>query len=239
MRERALADLERDIQFNEMFVGILGDDLRSPLLGDCDGLQPAREAGRTLRGATEERRYPLESDEPDDADGLAVARRDAEPLGRRDSHRTPSLRFRRRRAIPSLRSSSSRIRIAGSFSSARARSTVISTPIELAQVVSNLVSNAASYGGGATVVLVRVTASADEARLGVHNGGKPIAPDVLPTMISFLLDIRGRHDIEARGLGLGLDISLQYCRGARRKEFDVELHGCRRHDVHRRRPRRA
>jgi hypothetical protein len=77
-------------------------------------------------------------------------------------------------------------------------------PDRLVQVVSNLVGNAIQHGGG-TVVTVTAAQDGDAVRLTVHNGGPPIAPDVLPTVFEPLA--RGREEAEGHSIGFGLFIA--------------------------------
>jgi signal transduction histidine kinase len=74
----------------------------------------------------------------------------------------------------------------------------------LAQVVSNLVSNAIQHGGGTPVTLTAEEQS-DGVTLAIHNGGPAIPPEVLPLVFEPLA--RGREDGASRSIGLGLFIA--------------------------------
>jgi signal transduction histidine kinase len=74
-------------------------------------------------------------------------------------------------------------------------------PDRLAQVVSNLVGNAIQHGGG-TPVTVTANQDGQSVRLTVHNGGRPIAPDVLPTVFEPLAQGHGETDGHSIGFGL-------------------------------------
>jgi signal transduction histidine kinase len=83
-------------------------------------------------------------------------------------------------------------------------------PERLAQVVSNIASNAAHYGKPGAPILIDVNSDGDQARIGIHNTnrGAPISPTVLAT----LFDPHRRGSESHRnsaGLGLGLYIVKQ------------------------------
>jgi PAS domain S-box-containing protein len=76
----------------------------------------------------------------------------------------------------------------------------------LAQVVANIVTNAAKYtepGGSITITAVR---EGDEARLHVRDTGAGISADVLPHVFDTFTQGRQRSDRAQGGLGLGLAI---------------------------------
>lgn len=78
-------------------------------------------------------------------------------------------------------------------------------PDRLAQVVSNLARNALSYGAPGTPVTVRSSGHGDAVTLRVHNEGKPIAPETLPTLFQPFRRGERRYDSD-RSIGLGLFI---------------------------------
>ena len=81
-------------------------------------------------------------------------------------------------------------------------------PDRLEQVVSNLVSNALTYGDPSQPVRVEVQGETKHTRMTVQNQGEPIQPTMLP----FVFDpfTRGAgHARKAEGLGLGLYIAQQ------------------------------
>jgi hypothetical protein len=73
------------------------------------------------------------------------------------------------------------------------------------QVVSNLVTNALAHGEPSKPVTVRVTEDDHAVRIGVHNQGDPIDPSFVPLLFNPFArkEQRGRSD----GLGLGLYIA--------------------------------
>jgi PAS domain S-box-containing protein len=93
--------------------------------------------------------------------------------------------------------------------------------VRLAQVVANLLMNAAKYTEPGGLVEVRAESHGDEAVLTVEDSGVGIAPDLLPHI--FDLFVQGERSIDRSqgGLGLGLAIvkSLTELHGGR-----VEAH---------------
>lgn len=79
-------------------------------------------------------------------------------------------------------------------------------PDRLEQVVSNLIGNAVTHGDPTRPVTVTVTARGQEASVRVHNHGQPIEPAFLPVLFDPFKrggSARGR----SQGLGLGLYIA--------------------------------
>lgn len=79
-------------------------------------------------------------------------------------------------------------------------------PVRLAQVVTNLVNNAASYGDPASPITVTATGSKEaEVAIAVHNEGPPIPPALVPRLFDAFRRGRG----QGSGMGLGLYIVQQ------------------------------
>jgi signal transduction histidine kinase len=84
-------------------------------------------------------------------------------------------------------------------------------PSRLAQTVSNLVSNALSFGDRGHPVRVSVDGAGPDVALSVHNAGTPIPAAAIPVL--FQPFRRGvLEDKSPRGLGLGLYIADQIVR---------------------------
>lgn len=81
----------------------------------------------------------------------------------------------------------------------------------LRQVVSNLLENAIQHGAESSPVDVSLEADATEVRLAVRNGGPPIPPDALPTIFDPL--VRGSPELQKQrrpgSIGLGLYIARE------------------------------
>jgi signal transduction histidine kinase len=74
----------------------------------------------------------------------------------------------------------------------------------IAQVVTNLVSNAIQYGSGDAAVHVQLQDEGAQAVLSVTNQGPVIAPEQLPTLFDPFQ--KGSDHAHSGGLGLGLHI---------------------------------
>jgi signal transduction histidine kinase len=79
-------------------------------------------------------------------------------------------------------------------------------PSRLGQVVSNLLSNALTYGDGREPVRLEIAGRGDEVQLSVCNRGQPIPPEVLPHIFDPFRRASGERQ---GGLGLGLYIVEQ------------------------------
>lgn len=83
-------------------------------------------------------------------------------------------------------------------------------PDRLLQMLSNLVGNALEHGAHGLPVVFRLTAEDHAAVLCLHNGGV-IPPEVLPTIFDPFRG-RGHTTGRPRGLGLGLFVARQIAR---------------------------
>jgi signal transduction histidine kinase len=84
--------------------------------------------------------------------------------------------------------------------------TVNADPTRLAQVISNLLSNASKFSSDHDTISISASADAGQVVLRVADRGAGIAPDVLPRV--FDLFVQEHQDLDRRrgGLGLGLTI---------------------------------
>lgn len=84
--------------------------------------------------------------------------------------------------------------------------TVHGDPVRLAQVVTNLVTNAAKYTKAGGLVEITLRRDGDDAELRVRDTGVGIAPDVLPRVFETFYQVRQSIERARGGLGLGLAI---------------------------------
>jgi signal transduction histidine kinase len=82
-------------------------------------------------------------------------------------------------------------------------------PDRLGQVVSNLVGNALEHTAPDAKVDVTVERVGPRVRLVVHNDGEPIAREILPTLFDPFRPSREARTGAPRGLGLGLYIARE------------------------------
>ncbi len=92
---------------------------------------------------------------------------------------------------------------------------VFGDPIRLAQIVANLVTNAAKYTSPGGRIEVRASAQDGEAELRVRDNGVGIASHLLPKVFDLFVqgDDRPSHGIGGLGLGLALVRSLTNLHG--------------------------
>jgi signal transduction histidine kinase len=83
-------------------------------------------------------------------------------------------------------------------------------PDRIAQLMTNLVSNALKYGKRDTEVVLRTTGATDHVRVEVHNEGNPIAPETIPSLFEPMQ--RGVEPKADRSVGLGLFIAKDIVR---------------------------
>ncbi len=204
---RQKKELASALRLNEMFVGILGHDLRSPLstivmgaqhlelsVTDASDLKTVRRmfsAGERMTAMIEQlldlTRARLAGgvgflDVRERLDVGDLVQRTAEEL--RGAHPNRDLV----------------VEVTGDCAAT-------GDPVRLLQVFSNLVANAINHGAEGAPIRVAVHGTEHEVLVQVRNRGV-IAPDILPTMFD---PFRGRQTAssKARGLGLGLYISQQ------------------------------
>jgi signal transduction histidine kinase len=84
-------------------------------------------------------------------------------------------------------------------------------PGRMSQTISNLVTNALSYGESGRSVRVSIEGGDTEVSLKVHNEGPPIAAQLVSEIFEPFR--RGAPDRSPRGLGLGLYIAQQIVHG--------------------------
>ncbi|HTB57118.1 MAG TPA: ATP-binding protein [Polyangia bacterium] len=200
-------DRRRNDDFREMFLGILGHDLRNPLhtvLTTAHVLAkrpdtPPEVRKRLLRVTSSGVRMQRMIDQLLDltrarlADGIPVTLTaeavDLAPL-------VIKIVDEVRVARPAT---SIKVRVEGSCA-ARI------DPDRFEQVVSNLVGNAVAHGDTTQPINVVLTSTPQTVVMTVQNGGPPIAPEFIPLLFNpFVRDERLRG--QSTGLGLGLYIS--------------------------------
>ena len=205
--KEALAERERLVEFQDRFVAILGHDLRNPLAALRMGL-------RVL-----ERKVP-----PEQASAIGRMMGSAARMGRMIEQLLDFARSRLGGGIPlapvatSLRGTVSLVADEERVQHPDRELVVVMAgdldgvwdPNRLAQVVSNLLGNAMTYGAPDEPVRVETTAGPERVGLAVHNGGPPI-PEAVQRV---LFDPFRRGERESRaagtsGLGLGLYITKE------------------------------
>jgi len=200
-------DLDRS---REMFVAILGHDLRNPL--------------NTVLMASQ---FLLDTGELADAHATMTQRivRSAKRMNRMIADLLDFARSRLGAGIPILRQPTDLAQVAAhaieEITVAHPSHTVQLEPngdlhgewdgARLRQLLSNLLGNAVQYGERDSVIRVTLSGTEDRVRLAVHNTGTPIPTAQLPQLFDpFKRAAAGGAELRnAAGLGLGLYIAEQ------------------------------
>jgi len=77
-------------------------------------------------------------------------------------------------------------------------------PARIAQVVGNLLNNAAKYTGRGGVIRIQVEQQGERVRLSVKDSGMGIAPEHLPRLFEMFTQLPGTPARSGSGLGIGL-----------------------------------
>jgi signal transduction histidine kinase len=203
-------ELSAALRLNEMFVGVLGHDLRNPLGALMAGaevlrLQIADEGQlRTLsrmKSASHRMKEMIEQ-------LLDLTRaRLADGIGFSSARKALDIGELVQRAVEELRATNPDREI---VIEADGDCTTWGDLDRLLQLFSNLVGNALHHGTPQTLISVRIAGDEREIVIRIHNGGV-IPPELLPAIFE---PFRGRTNSASRsgGLGLGLFISQQIAR---------------------------
>jgi two-component system, sensor histidine kinase and response regulator len=205
-RERLIADLSRTVRFSEMFVGILGHDLRNPL------------SAIMTAASTLERR----------ADNERVARRaarilnSANRMGRMIDQILDFTRIRLGKGLPLAckRLDLAEIcrQVVDEFEGGSAAGVKVGTrgnalgvwdPDRLSQLISNLLGNAIEHGRRGLPVDIDIEGSDPRmVSLTVSNAGT-VPPELVPIIFEPFRAGKDRKHRGSSGLGLGLFITQQ------------------------------
>ncbi len=201
---RRRLEAENQTRFAEMFIGILGHDLRNPLNAISIGAALIKRKGIA------------------DARVLERILQSSERMSNMVGQLLDLTRTRLAGGIPiERRSAGFRAIVAGAIEELqlvyRDRDIQLETGEEieglwdtdrLTQVVSNLVGNALEHGAPDRPVTVRLSTDDDLVRFSVHSFGPPIPPEVLPLIFDPYRRTSARSG-RSKGLGLGLFITQQ------------------------------
>jgi len=88
-------------------------------------------------------------------------------------------------------------------------------PLRMAQVLSNLLTNAAKYTDAHGTIQIRASADEQSVEISVTDSGVGLTPDALSALFTMFSQVRSTQDRSEGGLGIGLALS----KGV------VELHG--------------
>ena len=196
---------ERQQQLREAFVGILGHDLRTPLMAISSAasmlrMSPQPEQVTTVSNAIT-RATARMTRLIDDMLDLTLSRIGGGiPLKRSATNLERIVRSAIEEITTTRRDANVEVRVTGDVSGVWDAS-------RLAQVVSNLLSNALENGDAKRPVRVDIDGtSAERVSLSVLNDGNPIAAELLPAIFDPFR--RGDVSIQRRGGGIGLGLYI-------------------------------
>jgi PAS domain S-box-containing protein len=200
---------DRTDRFRELFVGMLGHDLRNPLSSIIGGASLLR-----CRGALA----------PDDVRVVERIANAGQRMRRMIEQILDLTRSRLGGGIPIapekvnlhelVRRIAEELEAANPDRSIRVSASGdpegIWDPDRLGQVISNLLGNALEHAGSSCPVDIDIERVGDTVALAVHNGGSPIPVDLLPVIFDpFRRSATAERRRANSGLGLGLYISQQ------------------------------
>jgi signal transduction histidine kinase len=200
-----LLDAQKTAELREQFIAVLGHDLRNPLASIAAGVrllqkEIASERGHSvaaLMNASVDRMTKL----VDNVMDFARARLGGGwSLDKTDVDLRPVLEH----AVNELRTAHPERQVITRF---ELPPVVHCDPARIAQMFSNLVSNAMTHGASQMPVRVGAHMQAGELEFIVSNSGDPIAPETLKQI--FQPYTRGGAQPHEKGLGLGLYIASE------------------------------
>jgi two-component system, sensor histidine kinase and response regulator len=203
---RQRKELANALRLNEMFVGILGHDLRNPLGAIILGAQLLEQQMQDEKQLRTLRRITTAGQRMQDMieQLLDLTRaRLAGGLGFVRSRKRLDMAQLVQRTADELRGAHPEREVTVEASG---DCSTLGDADRLLQLFSNLVANAIHHGSAGTNVSIRVHGAAREVAVLVHNEGV-IPPELLPTIFDPFRS--GHAATKSRGLGLGLFISQQ------------------------------
>lgn len=213
-RERLIEELARAVRLSELFVAVVGHDLRNPLGAVIAGTSLAlrrvedphirsqlERVSRSARRMTRMVSQLLDVSRVRLGRGLQL---DRVPMDLCDLVRQAAAETEQ--AFPGHRFE---VRVEGACAGEWDRD-------RLEQVLSNLLANACQHSDAGSTITVRLSDSQASARIAVHNDGAPIPADVLPNVFDAFTGTSS-----SSGLGLGLYIAREIVR-AHGGDIDVE-----------------
>lgn len=205
--ERSERDLRALAEFREMFIGIVGHDLRNPLMSIVIAAESM-----------------IERKHLDDRDQVSAARivRNCDRMTRMVTQLLDLTRARLGGGLPLTLVTADLADIARNVIDefgGQAVELVLDGDLvgiwdadRLAEVLSNITGNALDHAADGTAVVVAVTAVGDEVVVAISNQGEPIPDDVLPVLFEPFRRGRTRTAAKSGNLGLGLYIAHELVR---------------------------
>jgi PAS domain S-box-containing protein len=204
---RDVTEQRRAEQFQRQLLGVVGHDLRSPLMAITAsaellqagnlGEREARSAGRILRAA-----HRIDGIIRALVDFTLVQVGTGIPLQRLATDLAPVVRAVAEEAEAAHAGRSVRVEVSGSLAGDW-------DPDRVGQVLANLVGNALQYSPEETPVVVACGEQDGEVVLEVRNAGPPIPAELMPGLFEPFRRGSDERTLRRKGLGLGLFIARQ------------------------------
>jgi signal transduction histidine kinase/CheY-like chemotaxis protein len=202
--ERARAETQRANRAKDEFLAMLGHELRNPLAPMLTALQLMR-----LRGGDSREQQVLERQVAhltrlvDDLLDTSRITGGKIVLRKRVVELAPVVARALELASPLLEQRHQRLEMQVST----ADLTIEADPDRLAQVIANLLTNAAKYSEAGRRILLVAEREGERVRLRVRDEGVGIAPDMLESIFHLFVQQPQSLDRQQGGLGLGLAIA--------------------------------
>jgi len=210
---KAKLDAEAANRAKDEFLAMLSHELRNPLAPISTAIQLMRLRGAPVPElATLERQTTHLTRLVDDLLDVSRITRGKIELRRRTLEIGDAVLRAMEMASPLLEPRAHRVNIEGV---PRRGLSVYADPERLAQVVFNLLSNAAKYSEARSSITVRAWRDTDRVRLGVKDEGAGIAPEMIERVFDMFVQQGQTIERSQGGLGLGLTIVRSL----------VEMHG--------------
>jgi signal transduction histidine kinase len=215
-RERAEAALRETDRRKDEFLAILAHELRNPLApirqaAAISKAAAATEAQKRWSHAVIDRQVNHMALLLDDLLDISRVTRGTLELRPQMTNFTSIIETAIETARPIIESKRHVLKIETTDESAR----FAADPMRLAQVLSNLLTNAAKYTDADGEIRLRATCSADTVTFSVADNGIGIPPDALEEVFAMFSQVKSAQDRSEGGLGIG----LAFARGL------IHLHG--------------
>ncbi|HEY4211587.1 MAG TPA: ATP-binding protein [Steroidobacteraceae bacterium] len=207
-RERAEATLRENDRRKDEFLAILAHELRNPLA-------PIRQAAAISKAAVatdEQKRWSHEVIDRqvnhmalllDDLLDISRVTRGTLELRPRMTDLTAIIATATETARPLIEAKRHTLKIEIGNEPAR----FAADPLRLAQVLSNLLTNAAKYTDAEGEIRLRANCSADTVTFSVSDNGIGIPPDALEEVFTMFSQVKSAQDRSEGGLGIGLALA--------------------------------
>lgn len=207
--EAALLDARATAELREKFIAVLGHDVRTPLASIISGTDILlhQELDQQTRGTVERMRrsgYRISALVDDVLDFARGRMGGGIPLNLKA---TDALAADLRHVVAEVQGAFPERDIRSDIEIGRI---VLCDRVRLAQLLSNLLTNALVHGAPTRPVTVSAAIAADALRIDISNHGPAIAPELIPRL--FEPYWRGAADTSRNGLGLGLYIAAEIAR---------------------------